>query len=94
MVKIVWGLLFLISLLLCVLFLGGAGSGAATGSATNHRWMVAIVLAVLIGVVCGIVVTLRFFTARELQPIHSVAALVAIWPLIYLVVMLVMKALK
>jgi hypothetical protein len=94
MVKIVWGLLFLISLLLYVLFLGGAGSGAATGSAINHRWMVGIVLAVLIGVACGIVVTLRFFAARELQPIHSVAALVAIWPLIYLVVMLVMKSLK
>jgi hypothetical protein len=89
-VKILWGLLFVISLVLHVLFLFGAGAGGAT----HHRWMVAIVVAVLIGVACGALVTSRFLTARELQPVHWLAAFVAIWPVIYLVVMLVMKALK
>jgi len=93
-VKILWGLLFVISLVLHVLFLFGAGSGAGSGIVSGHKWMVIIVVAVLIGVVCGLWVTFRFFYARDLQPIHWLAALVAIWPLIYLVVMLMLKAMK
>ena len=78
--KALWGLLFAASLLLYTLIF----FGAASGGSNNPPMMYGIWAAVLVGVGCGALTVVKLVSGANLLGVDWLIAIIALWPLVWL----------